>query len=453
MSAVLVSKENNQAVFTAEISPEDFNKAIETAYRKNRHHFTIPGFRKGKAPRRLLEANYGEGLFYEDALNEALPDLYDNAVEELGLYPVAHPDVDVDEMEKGKSVKIKFTVDLKPEPKVGDYKGAEVKVRPHAIHDEDVDRHIEADREANARIVPVEREIQDGDIVTLDYKGFVGDEAFEGGEAQDQDLTIGSGQFIPGFEEKLVGHKVGEEFSIDVTFPEEYHEELAGKDARFDIVIKEVKEKQLPEADDDLAMDVSDFDTMDEYKKDIRKNLEIDVENRKRIERENAAVEKLVEVSEIDIPESMIDHQIDHEVQDMEREMAQMGLGMEQYMQILQKSMDDVRAELRPRAEQRLKADLLLEQLVEDLAIEVEDSEIEDKINEYAEQLPEEQRDEYLKFVMESQKESVGQSLKVQKAIEKMMEDMNFVEAEDEPVEVQEVDVEENEEEKKNTEE
>lgn len=438
MSAVLVSKENNQAVFTAEISPEEFQKAIEVAYRKNRKHFSLPGFRKGKAPRRLLEANYGENLFFEDALNEVLPEIYDNAVEELELFPVAQPEVDIDEVDKEKSVKVKFTVDLKPEAKIGDYKGQEVNVLPHVVNDEDVDRHIEADREANARIAPVDREAKDGDIVTLDYKGFVGDEAFDGGEAQDQDLTLGSGSFIPGFEEKIQGHKAGEEFSIDVTFPEDYHEELAGKDARFDIVLKEVKEKQLPEADDDLAMDVSDFDTLDEYKKDIRANLEKETENRKKIERENAAVQKLIEVSDISIPKSMVEHQIDHEVKDMEREMQQMGIGLDQYMKILNKSMDDVREELRDKAEQRLKADLLLEQLVKDLDINVEDSEIEEKINEYAEQLPEEQREEYTKFLMDSQKPALGDSMKVQKAIEALVADLKFVEKEFDAEEVKE---------------
>lgn len=430
MSAVLVSKENNQAVFTVEIPAEDFRKAIQTAYTKNKHHFSLPGFRKGKVPRSMLERNYGADLFYEDAINEVLPKAFDDAVEELSLFPVAQPEVDVDDIEKDKDLKIKFTVDVKPEPVLGDYEGQEVEVHKYEVTDEQVDRQLEEQREQNARMVPVEREAKDADIATIDFKGFVNDEPFDGGEAEDYELTLGSGSFIPGFEEQLIGHKSGDSFAVNVTFPEDYHENLAGKEARFDVVIKQLREKQLPDADDDFAMDVSDFDTLDEYKADIRAKLQEEVDKRKKIERENAAVQKLIEVSEISVPASMVDYQIDHEYQDLERDMAQMGIGMDQYMKILQKDMDAVREELRPKAEQRLKADLLLEELKKKLEPEVTDEEMDAQLEEMVAEMADDQKEEYRKFLREHHMEALKENRKTQKAVEALVASMQFTEVE-----------------------
>lgn len=430
MSAVLVSKENNQAVFTVEIPAEDFRKAIDAAYKKNKHHFSLPGFRKGKVPRTMLERSYGQELFYEDALNEVLPDAFEHAVEELEIEPVDQPDVDVDEIERNKDVKIKFTVDVRPEPVLGEYEGQQVEVHKVEVTDEMIDRQIQQQLDQNARMVPVEREAQKGDIATIDFEGFVDDEPFAGGKAEDYELTLGSGSFIPGFEEQVEGHKEGDAFSIDVTFPEDYNEDLAGKAARFDVTVKQLREKQLPEADDEFAMDVSDFDTMDEYRADLRSKLQEEADTRKRIERENAAIEKLIEVSDITLPESMIGHQIDHEYQDLEREMAQMGIGMEQYMTILQKDENAVREELRPKAEQRLKADLLLDELKKKLQVEATDEEVDAQVEEAVTEMPEDKRDEYRKFLKEHHLEALKENVKTKKAVDALVDSMEFTEVE-----------------------
>lgn len=430
MSAVLVSKENNQAVFTVEIPADDFRKAVDAAYKKNKHHFSLPGFRKGKVPRTMLERSYGQDLFYEDALNEVLPDAFENAVEELSLQPVSQPEVDVDDIERDQDLKIKFTVDVRPEPVLGEYEGQEVEIQKYEVSDEQIDRQLEEQREQNARMVPVEREAATGDIATIDFEGFVDDEPFDGGKGEDYELTLGSGSFIPGFEEQVAGHKEGDAFSIDVTFPDEYHENLAGKAARFDVTIKQLREKQLPELDDDFAMDVSDFDTLDAFKEDIRGKLQEDVDKRRKIEKENAAVEKLIEVSEVSLPESMIHHQIDHEYQDLEREMAQMGIGMEQYMTILQKDENAVREELRPKAEQRLKADLLLDALKEKLQPEVTDEELDAQVEEAVTELPEERQEEYRTFLRENHLEALRENVKTQKAVQALVDAMKFTEVE-----------------------
>lgn len=431
MSAVLVSKENNNAVFTAEIPSADFERAVETAYRKNRHHFSIPGFRKGKAPRKLLERSYGDSLFYEDALNEVLPEIFESAVEELELSPVSQPDVDVDDIEKGADVKVKFSVDIKPVPVIGDYKGATVEIPKYEVTDEQVDIKLNEQREANARILTVtDRAAQDGDITTIDYEGFLDDVAFDGGKGEGYELTLGSGSFIPGFEDQVVGHNAGESFSIQVTFPENYAEHLAGKDARFDVTLHEIKEKQLPELDDDFALDVSEFNTLDEYRADIRGGLQAELDKRIGIEKENGAIEKLIEVSEVTIPASMIEHQIDHEYEEMAREIQQMGIGMDQYMNILQKTEADVRNELKPKAEKRLQADLLLEALKEQIEVAVSEEELEEKIEELIETMNDDKKEDYRKFLTDNRHDMLAENLKIQKTIEALVQEMNFVEVE-----------------------
>lgn len=443
MSAVLVSKENNRAVFTAEIPAEEFLAAIDTAYRKNRNYFSLPGFRKGKAPRRLLEANYGEGIFYEDALNEILPKAFEAGVEELELHPVAQPDVDVDEIERGKDVKVKFSVDLMPVPVLGDYKGAKVEIPRLAATDEQVDRKLNEEREANARVLPVEdRAAQEGDVAVIDFEGFVDDEPFEGGKGDDFKLTLGSGQFVPGFEEQVVGHTVGESFDVNVTFPEQYHPDLAGKDARFAVTIKELQQVELPELDDEFAKDVSEFDTLEEYKDSIRQAQQEELDRRARIEKENAALDKLIELSELDIPDSMVAHQIDHEMEDMTRDMANMGLTMEQYMSMLNMDEDAVRASLAPRAKKHLQGELLLDQLKKDLELEASEEEIDAKIEEISAGVEDAQREEYVKYMKENRQQLLADSVKTQKAIEALIGAMEFVEV-DTPVQQEEASEEE----------
>lgn len=272
MSAVLVSKEKNRAVFTVELPSEKLEEAIQKAYLKNKSRFSLPGFRKGHVPRKILEMNYGVEIFFEDAVNMLLPDAYEEAVEELELEPVAQPEVDVDELEKGSPVKFKFEVDVRPEVELGDYSNLEAEVNKYEVTDEDISRVIDRERDQNSRIISVEdRAVKDGDIVNIDFVGKLDGEEFPGGDAEGYELVIGSGAFIPGFEEQIIGKEIGQEFDVDVVFPEEYHDEsLAGKNVIFEVKLNSIQEKELPELDDEFVKDISEFDTLEEYKNNVK---------------------------------------------------------------------------------------------------------------------------------------------------------------------------------------
>ncbi|NMB08058.1 MAG: trigger factor, partial [Tissierellia bacterium] len=315
MNPVLTKKENNKAFFTIEIAEKDFEKAIQKAYLKNRNYFVVPGFRKGKVPRKIIEMNYGEGVFYEEALNSILPEAYEEALEELKLDPVDYPEIDVEEIEKGKPVIVTVEVTIKPEVELGDYKNFEIEKIEYNVSDEDVETELKTIQEMNARIIAAEdRETKEGDILTIDYEGYVDGEQFEGGTAEGQELTLGSNTFIPGFEEQLIGKKKGEEVEVKVNFPEDYFEEsLEGKEAIFKVIIHEIKEKELPILDDEFAIDVSEFDTLEEYKEDLRQKLEKEFKEKEKNEIENTVVKKVVELSKVDIPEVMIENQVENE--------------------------------------------------------------------------------------------------------------------------------------------
>ena len=429
MSAVLVSKENNQAVFTYEIPAEDFNNAIEESYKKNRSRFSLKGFRKGKVPRKMLERAYGEGLFYEDAVNLLLPGIYEKAIEELELEPVSQPDIDLDDITENNDVKVKFTVDLKPEFELGDYSKLSAEIEEFKVTDSDVDMKVNHELESNARVQEVEgREAKENDTVSINFKGFVDDKAFDGGEAEDYELVLGSHTFIPGFEEQIVGHNAGDEFDVNVKFPEDYHEDsLKGKDAKFECKINSIKEKVLPELDDEFVKDVSEFDTLDEYKKDIKEHLEKDNEQRQLVEKQNKAVEALIEATEISVPESMIDNEVNRQFQDFARRVQQMGLNTDQYFQITNTSEEDVKNELRANAELKVKGDLVLEKYIEKEAIESTDEELDEQLKEFAKVYGKDDEEKFIEeFKNSPNVEFLKEDIKRKKALEKLVENTKF---------------------------
>lgn len=391
MKAVLDKRENNKVSFNIELEYDKFEDNIQKAYLKNRGKFSIPGFRKGKVPRKILEMNYGEDLFYEDAINLILPVEYDSAVVELGLEPVDTPEVDIDKIEKDKPIMIKFQVDVKPEVTLGDYKSIEVEKVEYNVTDEILANELKKVQESNGRIIDAgDRAVQDGDILTIDFEGSVDGVLFEGGTAEDQKLEIGSNTFIPGFEEQLTGKKLGEEVEVKVTFPEEYHEEsLMGKEAIFKVKINEIKEKELPELDDELAKDVSEFDTLEEYKASIKENLEKEMKRREKIELENKVIDEVVAMSELDVPEGLIKSQLETEVGEFDYQLRSQGIDLEQYLGMTGTTMEDIQEQLRPMAIKRVTADLVLEAIAKEENIEVSDEDIDNELNKMAKQYSE----------------------------------------------------------------
>ncbi len=382
MNCQLLEQEKNQVKIEVIVPQDEFNKYVEQAYKQTRGKFSVQGFRKGKAPRRIIESNYGEGVFYDEALNILLPVEYDKAVKELELTPVDRPEVDI--VEIGKDVDLKFTaeVDVKPEVVLGDYKGLEVTKPSIEVTEEMVDEEIKKSAELNARMIVVEdRAVEDGDILTIDYKGFVGEEQFEGGTAENQALTIGAGEFIPGFEEQLIGKNTGEDAKVEVIFPEDYHqEELAGKSANFEVKIHEIKMKELPEIDDDFAQDTTDFDTLAEYREDIKKNMIEQNEKSAKDFIRNSIVEQATNNVEIEIPNGMIESETDFMLRDMEYQLSYSGIQMEQYLQITGSKIEDIKEQMKEDALTRVKTQLVLEKISEVEALEVTQEDIDKEI-------------------------------------------------------------------------
>lgn len=388
MKVVLDKKENNKVSFNIELEYDQFEASLQNAYLKNRGKFSIPGFRKGKVPRKILEINYGEDLFYEDAINLMLPVEYDLAIIELGLEPVDTPEVDIDEIEKDKPVLIKIQVDVKPEVTLGDYKSIELEKVEYNVTDEIMDNELKIVQNANGRLIDAgEREVKDGDLLTIDFEGSVDGELFPGGTAESHKLEIGSNTFIPGFEEQLVGKKLAEEVEVKVTFPEDYHEEtLMGKVAIFKVTIHEIKEKELPELDDEFAKDVSEFDTLEEYKTSIKEGLEEDFRRREKIELENKVIDEVVAMSELEVPNGLINSQLETEVGEFDYRLRSQGLDLEQYLSITGSSMEDIKEQLKPMALKRVTADLVLEAIAKQENIEVNDEDIDIELAKMAEQ-------------------------------------------------------------------
>ncbi len=428
MKAVLEKKENNKVFFNFELEAKAFEGAIQKAYLKNRSRFNIPGFRKGKVPRKIIEMNYGEGIFYEDAINILLPDAYEEAITELDLEPVDTPDIDIEEIEKGQPVLVKVEVDVKPEFKLGDYKSIELEKIEYNVTDEMIEHELKHVQDANARLLDAsDREVKEGDIVTIDFEGFVDGEQFPGGTAEGYELTIGSSMFIPGFEEQLIGNKKDEQVEVNVKFPEEYHEEtLAGKEAMFKVTIHDIKEKELPELDDEFAKDVSEFDTLEEYKNDIREKLEKEMKNQEEIETENRVIEKALEISEVDIPNGMVETQLDNEIRQFDYRLRTQGLDLEKYLELTGSKIEDLREQLKPAASNRVKVDLLLEAIVKEENIEVTEEDIDEELIKLSEQYGAEDKEEFIADMKKGDLEFIKTGIANGKAVKLLVENAKF---------------------------
>ena len=387
MSVQVENMEKNLAKLTVEVSAADLEKAIQKAYLKNKNQFNIPGFRKGKVPRAMVEKMYGAAIFYEEAVNSLLPDAYAAAVEESGLDIVSRPEIDVTSVEAGKGVTFTATVAVKPAVTLGQYKGVEVAKAEIEVTEEEVMAEIAKEQEKNATTITVEdRAAAMNDTVTIDFEGFVDGEAFDGGKGEDYPLTLGSGSFIPGFEEQLVGANVGDEVEVNVTFPEEYHaEELKGKAAMFKVAVKEIKAKELPEIDDEFASEVSEFDTLDEYKDSVKKNLETKKVNDAKAKKEDEALKKIIEASEMDIPELMVETQAESMLDEYAQNLQMQGLSIEMYMQYTGMNQQQMLEQMKPQALDRIQARLVLEAIVAAENIEVSDEDMEQELAKMAE--------------------------------------------------------------------
>ncbi|MBQ9914888.1 MAG: trigger factor [Clostridia bacterium] len=387
MSSVLDKKEKNTVDFTMTVKAEVFAEAMDRAFKKNVKNIALPGFRKGKAPRKLIERTYGEAIFYDDAIDFVFPAEYEAAIKELGIDPVDVPKLDVKEIGNGKDLVMAISVTVKPEVTLGEYKGIKLNEIVHNVTDEDVENELKQKQERNARLVTVEdRAVKEGDIANINFEGFVDDVAFPGGKGENYDLTIGSGQFIPGFEEQIVGKAIGEEFDVNVNFPEEYHaEDLKGKAAVFKVKVNSIQYKELPELDDEFAKDISEFDTLDALKADIRAKLTEEAEKNTKQDKENAVIDKLVEDTEIDVPDCMVDSRIETIIRDNNMRMAQQGLTFEQYLSFMGTDMEQFKVMMRPNALKQVKASLILEAIVKAENFEVTDAMLDEKIKEMAE--------------------------------------------------------------------
>ena len=436
MSVQVENLEKNMAKLTIEVAAEEFEKAVQAAYMKNKNKITIPGFRKGKAPRVMIEKMYGTGIFFEDAANALIQREYPKAADESGLDIVSYPEIDVVQVEKGKSFIFTAEVAVKPEVTLGEYKGLEVEVAPVEVTEEEVAAELKREQENNSRTIDVDdRAVADGDMVTLDFEGFVDGVAFEGGKGTDYPLTIGSNSFIPGFEEQLVGAEIGVEKEVNVTFPENYHaNDLAGKAAVFKCTVKAIKVKELPELDDEFAKDVSEFDTLDEYKADIEKKLKERKEAVAKREREDKAVDAVIENAQMDIPEAMIQNQIQQLMQDFVRRMQAQGLSIDQYYQFTGLDNAKIQEQMRPQALKRIQSRLVLEKIAETENIQISDEKFEEELKAMADMYKMEV--EKLKEVMgDYEKEQIKKDMAVQEAVTLVAESAKVVEKKEETAE------------------
>lgn len=380
MKATFISREKNDVKFTMEFTAEEFDQAQIHAYQATKDKIEIPGFRKGKAPRSIIEKHFGEGVFFEDAVDELLRNNYEVALKELDLEVIDAPKAEFTQLKKGEGFTVTVTVAVAPVVEVKDYKGIEIEKVVNEVKEEDIENNLKQQQEKNARIVSVERPAQEGDTLVLDYSGYVGEEQFEGGTALEQELTLGSQMFIPGFEDQLVGVAAGEDKDVVVTFPEEYHaEDLAGKEAVFHCHVHQVKEKQLPALDDEFAADLG-FDTMEELKADTKTKLENYAKAAADSQMKDAVLGKLVEATEVEIPEAMIKDEIDRQIQEMNQQLSYQGLSINQYLQYTGKVMSDFVDELRPEAEKAIKTRLVVAGVVEAEAVEISEEELEEEI-------------------------------------------------------------------------
>lgn len=417
--------DKNVVSFEFTVSADEFEKGVEKAYRKNVGKINIQGFRKGKAPRKIIERYYGAEIFYEDAVNIVLPDAYDNAVKENNIFPVDQPEIDIKgEIEKGKDITFTAKVTVKPEFELGEYKGVKAQKVTSRVLKKDIEAELEKKREMNSRMVPVEdRPIEKDDVASIDFEGFCDGVPFDGGKGEGFDLTIGSGQFIPGFEEQLIGKNIGDEVDVNVTFPEEYHaEELKGKPALFKVKINSIKVKELPELDDEFAKDVSEFDTLEDLKKDIKENLSKAGKENAAHKTEENVINAVCDATEIDIPDAMINSQIDKMLRDFDMNMRYQGLNLEQYLKYTGMTVDKMRAQFKDDAAKNVKTSLVLEKICEAEGIDAS----EDEINKEYESMAESNGmkiEDIKKYVSE---DDVKETIKARNTIKFLVDNANF---------------------------
>ena len=428
MSLQVEKLEKNMAKLTVEVPAEQFDEAIKAAYNKNKNRFNIPGFRKGKAPQAMIEKMYGPGVFYEDAANEAIDSSYGDAMKESGLEIVSRPEIDITQIEKGKAFIYTATVAVRPEVTLGQYKGVEVQKADAEVTDSDVETELKRVQDQNARLVSIEdRPVEDGDQTVIDFEGFVDGKPFDGGKGTDYPLTIGSHSFIDTFEEQLIGKNIGEECEVNVTFPGEYHaKELVNKPATFKVTVKEIKKKELPELNDEFASEVSEFETLEEYKNDIRTKLADRKQKAATTENENRVVEKVVENAQMDIPDPMVDNEVMNMLQDTARRMQSQGLSLDQYLQYTGQKGDTMKDKRKPQAIRRIQTRLVLEAVAAAENITISDEKLEEELKKMADsyQMEVEKLKEYMG---EFEKEQMKKDLAVQEAVDLLVSEAKLV--------------------------
>ena len=423
MSLQVERLEKNMAKLTIEVPAKELEKALQNAYLKNRKQISVPGFRKGKVPRQMIEKMYGPEIFYDDAANALIPDAYAAAVDECELELVSRPAISIEKIAKGEPFVFTAEVAVKPEVTLGQYKGIEVEKEDTSATEEELQAALNKEQESNSRTITVEdRAVQDGDMTVIDFEGFADGTAFEGGKGTDYPLTIGSGAFIPGFEEQLIGAEIGKEVEVNVTFPEEYHaKDLAGKPAVFKCTVKEIKVKELPELDDEFAKDVSEFDTLEEYKADLKKKLEEKKAEEAKGRKEDAVIEKIIEGASMEIPDAMVETQAEQLVDDFAQRLQMQGMSMDQYMQYTGAGMEAMIERMKPQAVKRIQSRLVLEAVAAAEQIEIGEDEIEEEIGRMAEAYKMEV--EKVKEILgESEKENMKDDLAIRKAIDLVTE-------------------------------
>ena len=439
MSVTVEKKDKNMAVLTIEVSAEKFIEAIEQAYQKQKNQIVLPGFRKGRAPRKMIQKMYGNQIFFEEAANLLLQTTYDDAAKESGEQIVSRPQIDITQIEEGKPFIYTATVALRPEVTLGQYKGVEIPKKEITVTEEEIMAEIDREREQNARDIDVDdRSVENGDRIKLDFDGSVDGEPFEGGKASDFDLTIGSGSFIPGFEDQIIGKMIGENFDVNVTFPEDYHaEELKGKPAVFKCRVNSISEHQVPEFDEDFVQDVSEFDTVEEYKADVERKIRERKESAQKVENETAAIRAALKNAQMDIPDAMVDDQAQTLVEEFAQRIQSQGMNMQQYMQITGMNEQMFAQQMRPQALERIQNSLLLEAVAKAENIEISDDRLDEEIGKMAESYRMEKEKLY-DLMGEESRNQMKQELAVQEAVKIIADSAIEVDMPEESIDLEE---------------
>lgn len=428
MKAELLKKEGNKVTFKLTVDNDKFEGAVTKAYNKNKGKFNIPGFRKGKAPKQIIESQYGKGVFYNDAIDMLFPEIYPSALDELNIDPIDRPDLDIEEISKDNGLVMVVNVEVKPEFELGSYKGIEIAKPDYTVNEDEVTLRLDEMRNKASRLVDVEgRAIENGDNTVIDFEGFVDGVAFEGGKGEDYSLVIGSNTFIPGFEEQLIGKNKGEEVEVNVEFPDEYHaENLAGKPATFKVVVKNVQSKELPELNDEFAADTTEFNTLEELKSDLKSKVEEEAKNRADAEMRNSLVEKISEGTEVEVPNAMVETQIDNMLMELNYQLQYQGLQLEQLLQMTGRSIEDLRNEKREEATKLVKSSLILEAIAKAENVEVSEADVDAEVEKMAKMYNMEV--EKIKSVMRpTDLEDIKGQLKIRKTIDLLVDSAKLV--------------------------